>query len=57
MYSNNKIVSKEANSSETPIFDKRTVIELAENQLTEVCGGSGCLTGLPTCKGTSFALV
>jgi hypothetical protein len=42
---------------ERPIFDKRTVIELAENQMTEVCGGSGCMTGLPTCKGTSFALV
>jgi hypothetical protein len=57
MYSNNKIVSKGENSSENSIFDKRTVIELAENQLTEVCGGSGCLTGLPTGNGTSFALV
>lgn len=57
MYSNNKIASEIGNSSETPIFDKRTIIELAENQLTEVCGGSGCMTGLPTGKGTSFALL
>jgi hypothetical protein len=28
---------------ERPIFDKRTVIELAENQMTEVNGGSWSL--------------
>jgi hypothetical protein len=29
---------------ERPIFDKRTVIELAENQMTDVNGGSWSLS-------------
>jgi hypothetical protein len=40
MNEQNPTPAKNRTLRERPIFDKRTVIELAENQLTDVNGGS-----------------